>query len=421
MGFFSFVWKDTSRRSSELILVLIGIAFGIAAIFILFSLRSGIENALFEAAQRKNPLSEITVYGASGSFLKVLGVGNQQVIDDETIKKFEQIPAVRSVATHTVYQNLASVEVEVFDQIMQTDSLIFGISRDAIDEELPKNEKWNASASPVPVLISRKLLDFYNLSLGPSANLPPLNEDAFKSRTIKIMPGYSSFFPNRGQPKKIIEGQVVGFSNRVDLIGVTLPIDAVRELNTEEGISKENYNKVFLTLDSPRSVDAVSKQIEANGYRVSSLQKEFKEIDKSLQYVELILFILSGTILAISVLLIGNGFWHSLSRRGKEFGILRAIGATRRFLTAAFITEAAFIGLIGGGIGLAFGKAATLILQNLLNKNFSLSSISIDSLFPSPLSAIIYLLLFSATLSILASLPPILKTFRQSPRSLFVK
>lgn len=421
MGFLSFVWKDTSRRSGELVLMLIGIAFGVAATFVLFALRFGIEGALFEAAERKNPLSEITVYGESGSFLKILGASNQKTLNEQSIEKFKSIPEVRGASPHMVYQNLASVELEVFDQRLQTDGLIFGISRDSIDEELSTDEQWDSSKSLVPVLISRKLLDFYNLSLGPSAGLPPINEGAFKGRTIKIFPGYSSFFPNGKAPTKTIEGKIVGFSDRVDLIGVTIPLETVRKLNLEEGHEKENYNKVFLTLDSSRSVEKVSKQIEEMGYKVSSLQKEFKEVGTSLKYVELILYVLSGIILAISVLLIGSSFWYTMTRRRKELGILRAIGGTSRFLTAVFITEALLIGLFGGTMGVLLGKVIAIILQKLLNKVLSLSSISTDSLFNAPPSLFVYLIIFSALLSFMSALIPILRTFKQSPRSMFVQ
>lgn len=273
----------------------------------------------------------------------------------------------------------------------------------------------------VPILISRKLIDLYNLSLAPGAGLPALWEETFKGKDIKILPGYSSFFPNRSEAKKILQGRVVGFSDRVDLIGVTVPIDVVRTLNKEENRAEETYNKAFLTLDSPRSVESVTEKLESEGYRVTSLQKEFKEVGRSIQYVEIILFILSGIILATSLLLVGNSFWASLTLRTQELGILRAVGATREKLTAIFLLEAAFAGLFGGLFGLGLGVAAIQIFQKILSSSFYLTSISLETVFSFSPLLLVSLLIASPILSVIASLIPIIKTFNQQPRTLFVK
>lgn len=416
----SFIWKDLTRRTQELWLVILGVGFAVCAVFILFALRIGIEQTLFEAQEKKNPLSEITVYGGSGTFLKLLGASQQKTLDSQTIQTFEKIPHVRRALPHTVYQNLASVEVEILGQTLQTDTLIFGMPRDVIENDLPADESWTDSKT-IPVLVSRKLIDFYNLSLAPGAGLPNLSEEMFKGKNIKIYPGYSSFFANQEKPKKILDGLVVGFSDRVDLVGITAPLEAVRNLNAGEGKTADTYNKVFLSLDSPRSVETVSKQLESEGYRVTSLQKEFKDVSRSLKYVEIIFFILSAVILAIALLLIGNTFWSQLLKRRQELGILRAIGATRLSLSGIFFLEAVGIGLIGAVIGIGIGEAAIFLFQKILVKNFALASLSIEKIFFPSLKLIIGLLLITPLLTAIASGIPIIKTLKKSPRALFVK
>lgn len=420
MGIFSFAWKDLTRRTQELWLVIIGVSFAVCAVFILFSLRFGIEQTLFEAQEKKNPLSEITVYGGSGTFLKWLGTSQQKTLDPATLQAFEKIPHVQRALPHMIYQNLASVEVEILGQTLQTDTLIFGMPREVIENDLPADEPWMDDKT-IPVLVSRKLIDFYNLSLASGAGLPNLSEEMFQGKNVKIYPGYSSFFANQEKPKKVRLGLVVGFSDRVDLVGITIPLDALRELNIQAGITAESYNKVFLTLDSPRSVDQVSQQLENEGYRVTSLQKEFQEVSRSLKYVEIILFILSIIILTIALLLIGNTFWTQLLKRHGELGIMRAIGATRWKLMSVFFIEAIGIGLIGAVIGIGLGKIFTLIFQKLLAQNFSLTSISIEGIFRSSPLLMLILFFLAPLFTTLASALPIMKTFQKSPRSLFVK
>ncbi|MBI2638911.1 ABC transporter permease [Candidatus Peregrinibacteria bacterium] len=422
----SFIWKDLTRRTQELWLVILGVGFAVCAVFILFALRIGIEQTLFEAQEKKNPLAEITVYGGSGTFLKLLGASRQKTLDPQTLQTFEKLPHVKRALPHMIYQNLASTEVEILGQTLQTDTLIFGMPREVIENDLPANEPWenaesSAGANAIPVLVSRKLIDFYNLSLASGAGLPNLSEEMFKGKNIKIYPEYSSFFANQEKPKKILNGRVVGFSDRVDLVGITVPIETVRNFNASEGKITDTYNKVFLTLDSPRSVETVSKQLESDGYRVTSLQKEFQDVSRSLKYVEIIFFILSAVILAVALLLIGNTFWAQLLKRRQELGILRAIGATRFTLSSIFFLEAIGIGLIGALIGIAVGETAIFTFQKLLMKNFALASLSIEKIFLASPKLIISLFLITPLLTALASGIPIIGTLKKSPRALFVK
>ncbi|MEK9133185.1 MAG: FtsX-like permease family protein [Patescibacteria group bacterium] len=417
-----FSLKDIARRPTENILVLVGISFAVAAIFILSSLRLGITNTLYESAVKKNPLSQITIRSGGSSFLKLLE-SKQKTLGESDIEEIKKNPAVRIIAPHMLYQNLASVELELMDQTLQTDSLIFGISKETIEDDLPAGIAWKdpSDGSPVPVLISRKLIDFYNFSLASSAGLPQLDEDSFKDKTIKILPGYSSFFSANGEIKKVLEGRIVGFSDKVDLIGATIPIETVEILNAEEGRAQKSFNKLFVTLDSPASVDLVTQELEEKGYRVTSLQREFKEVSRSLKYVEIIIFVLSGIILVSSILLIGNSIWMTLLRRTKELGIMRAIGATRGSLYLIFFIEAVITGFIGGIIGTLIGKASTFIFQKLLANQITLASVSIEDLFASTWSFSGWLLLVSVALSILASGIPIFIICKKEPRMLFIK
>ncbi len=421
MRILSFAWKDLTRRAGELSFVILGTAFGIAAVFILFSLRFGIEETLFEAASRKNPLSEITVYaGSGGNFLKLIGNQNQKTLTPATLEEFTKMPQVKHASPHMVYQNLASLDMEILGQTLQTDSLILGMPREVIENELPENESWTEK-NFIPVLVSKKLLDFYNLSLAPGAGLPNVSENTFQGQEIRIYPGYSSFFSHTEKPKEFLLGKVVGFSDRVDMIGITIPIEIVHNLNADEGRTEDLYNKVFLSLDSPRNVSAVTEKLESQGYRVTSLQKEFQDVNRSLKYIEIIFFILSSIILAISLLLIGNSFWSQLLKRHQELGILRAIGASQRALSLLFLLEAIFIGFIGALFGIAGGQIAVGIFKKLLTQSFTLASLPIEKIFHTSPLFIITLLIVTPLLTTAASGIPIIKTFKKSPRSLFAK
>jgi len=52
----------------------------------------------------------------------------------------------------------------------------------------------------------------------------------------------------------------------------------------------------------------------------------------------------------------------SVAERRRELGLLRAVGATQRQVSAVVTGEAALMGLIGGGLGLVAGAGVVVIL-----------------------------------------------------------
>lgn len=63
--------------------------------------------------------------------------------------------------------------------------------------------------------------------------------------------------------------------------------------------------------------------------------------------------------LAVAGVLVMNVMLVAVSQRTAEVGLLKAIGATRRQITALFLTEALLLSLAGAAAGLAVGYAAT--------------------------------------------------------------
>lgn len=83
--------------------------------------------------------------------------------------------------------------------------------------------------------------------------------------------------------------------------------------------------------------------------------------------------VLSGLSLIVGALLVYNTIAVSVVRRRGEIGVLRALGASRGQVRAAFLAEAAFFGILGTAIGLGLGRvlaegavaAMTLTVQTL--------------------------------------------------------
>jgi len=125
-----------------------------------------------------------------------------------------------------------------------------------------------------------------------------------------------------------------------------------------------------------------------------------------------ILVILSVT-WGLSVVLIGLVFSMAANERRKELGVLRALGATRRFVFQSLLAEASLLAFFGGITGLAVAGLAIFLFRNLI-----MYSLDIPFLLPSPASLLIQIgagLLLALISVNLAAFLPAYKISRQDP------
>jgi len=64
----------------------------------------------------------------------------------------------------------------------------------------------------------------------------------------------------------------------------------------------------------------------------------------------------------------------SVMERIKEIGLLKALGFSKRLILGLFLCEALIIGILGGGIGVAFGMVLSHGMSTLLGRSLHLSS-----------------------------------------------
>lgn len=74
---------------------------------------------------------------------------------------------------------------------------------------------------------------------------------------------------------------------------------------------------------------------------------------------------IAGISLIVAGILIMNVMLVAVSQRTAEIGLLKALGAKNRAIIGLFLTEAASLSLLGGGVGLAVGTAGTFALRRI--------------------------------------------------------
>jgi len=105
-----------------------------------------------------------------------------------------------------------------------------------------------------------------------------------------------------------------------------------------------------------------------------------REILRQRERTQRIFNVVTGAIAAISLLVGGIGIMNimlaSVAERTREVGIRRALGATRRDISAQFLAESSLLTTAGGFLGALLGVAGSFLIQRLAGWPTALSPLS---------------------------------------------
>ncbi|MCE9566459.1 MAG: ABC transporter permease [Planctomycetes bacterium] len=130
------------------------------------------------------------------------------------------------------------------------------------------------------------------------------------------------------------------------------------------------------------------KEIEAMGYRTFSAAKWFASAKREVTLIAMGLNLFALIALFVAAIGITNTLVTSVVERTREIGILRAIGATRGQVLGMFLTEGAFIGLLGSVLGLALARGlavpADVWVQDIMKAQMEEETLKSSTIFVFP-------------------------------------
>ena len=115
----------------------------------------------------------------------------------------------------------------------------------------------------------------------------------------------------------------------------------------------------------------------------------------------------------LSLALMAVVFWMSVHDRSRQIGVLRALGATQRFVLLAYMTEAALLALAGGLVGAILAAVAMYLFHDLLVSALGFT-IKLPSIF-SLVGLIIAGLLIALVVAAVAAFVPAWRASRREP------
>ncbi|MFC9998085.1 FtsX-like permease family protein [Nocardia sp. NPDC127526] len=162
----------------------------------------------------------------------------------------------------------------------------------------------------------------------------------------------------------------------------------------------------FLPGADPAQVQAAIRDVVPAELHVESGADSVAAISSSLQQGTSLSSSILWIVVLVATVALLNTLMLSVLERRRELGVLRAMGTSRRFLLRAVLAEAAGIGVVGAGLGLAIGAAVHYLVTIAMT-----NTVSVDVAYqPSPL-LLVYAVI-ALVLALLGSIPPAVRAAR---------
>lgn len=409
--------QNIRQKKFRTFLASFSITIGTASLILFLGLSNGIKEATFQEIEKQSPLTQITVRPniEGAGIISFLTQSNESKISEEDIQTISEIPNITAIHPEIQFNNFASVEAELLGFTLMSDAMIFGVPLGFIENDIPSLATWERTEEPYPVLIPRRILDLYNLAVAAPRGIPTISEDSLLGKELTLYPSYSTFFPGSKTKTDAIKLEVVGFADKINLLGVTLPSHIVETLNKNYTDNGRLILELFVEVENATQTKAAADKIEELGFSTDYFQKNLQEVEAKFAYLTISLATISFIILLTATIAIISTFLATVAERTKEIGLFRALGATKKHIKKLILFEAGIIGAFGSTTGVIFGIIGSKIVDNIGLQQLEQTTLAPETLFKIDAQLIIATIFFGTILSIFAAYLPAKQASKINP------
>ncbi|MFV0941179.1 ABC transporter ATP-binding protein/permease [Bacillus thuringiensis] len=384
-------YRNIKTKKWRSLLTAAGASIGIFGIAIIAALSTGIQNKVSDATDGATLNTSINVSKEKNEFL-----------DDKDAKKVKGLSKVKEVYSYNPYEVSIKAKDNNKKVTGSAESLLPKKYENTYGKDYIKKGQYPFKKEDgilIPERLAEDLFGKSNDAIGKDVEI-----------LVRLMSLKDIYQAIKVDTKVVgvIKNQSIPL---MDTVGI--PYEMSQDVMKQSVVGKENVSLAFTVI--PNSLDEIDKakeQIVSEGYKAHTEEENSNVLGKYVSMVGIVLGMLSGISLIVSSIMIGVVLYISVLERTREIGILKSIGAFKSDIRKIFITEGMMIGFMGGVLGvcgsLLVGKIANIIIHEVNNK--------IDfELFQLTYSQIIFFILFSMFLGLLASFIPAFKASKLNP------
>lgn len=440
----SSLWK----RKVRTILTVLGVVIGVASIVVMVSLGLGLNKATMDQIESYGGLTTITVSEGSGSnssFGSSSGNSSEEAkrLNDALVESLSQIEHVELVAPV-----LSSRLIAKDGQYENSWMTVYGMTPEGLEKQgitIGEGHLPTDSEELEFFYGNQVVMDFTNSKTGEgfwgSDEEPPI--DLMKDTIFYIFDPdayYQWQSPSQGQsvkpPKKFLiptAGIMAGGRDeyKAGCYNVYCNMDALKAklkqifknkaipgqpTNKNKKPYKELfYNQLYVYVDKIDNVTEIQKMINDMGYEAYSNADWIQQQQQQMGLIQAVLGGIGAVSLLVAAIGIANTMMMSIYERTKEIGIMKVLGCNLGDIRMLFLLEAAFIGLIGGAVGLALSYGISVLLNNVLKLGEVMAGMEGAAISYIPPWLALASLGFAIVVGMLAGFFPSLRAMKLSP------
>lgn len=382
------------RRKLRTLLTVLGVIIGTASIITTLSLGFGMKEQNNKLLAQMGPVDVIRVVSYPIYDPETQTQKDSKPLDDNAVKELEAIENVQATIPTLEVDgvDIASKKYSNFAQIIGVDPEKYAL----LNPEMQWGRFLESSDGEVAVFGGGLKRSWYDRNArggrmndmrDPDKTIVDLEKDPI---TMNIGESYD-MDTEQSSYAKTHKIKVVGEFPEEDwetAYNVYIPMDFALKLKKE--IKRENdkqkaeetyggmgyrdrnstskYSSIIVKVDDIKNMRAVDEKIKALGYNAQSNLQATDALNKNVESTQKILGGIGAVSLLVAAIGIANTMVMSIYERIKEIGIMKVIGANVSDIKKMFLTEAAFIGLFGGAMGIGVSYIASSIINYLSKK-----------------------------------------------------
>lgn len=412
-----------------------GMTIGIAAIVFLVSIGYGLQSLVISRVARLEEMKQTDVAILPGSNL---------YLNDDVIKSFREIPNVK-----LVLPQIAVVGKVNYNNSL-TDMAVYGVTKDYLTESAiapvvgrafdsndittdikaskesqkettqdttqPTDEQLTGDMVIVPgesdtgekITVSKMIFPTEFKDMDAVVNkgflkVLGIQESEAVGKTFSV--SFISTSKSLEKEQSRIESTSVDYT----IIGVTpdettplfyVPLVHLKSL----GIT--NYSQIKMVVDKEQDLDAVRKEVEAQGFTTTSVVDTVAQINGLFSTLRTILALLGTIALFVAALGMFNTLTVSLLERTREIGLLKSMGMKSNEVRDLFLAESMTMGSLGGFLGIVVGLIVGKLIEMFLSIYGLISGVGAMSIVDMPILFAVFIMVLSFLVGILTGIYP---------------
>ncbi|PIV90145.1 hypothetical protein COW46_04620 [Candidatus Gracilibacteria bacterium CG17_big_fil_post_rev_8_21_14_2_50_48_13] len=359
----AFAWKDLFAYKTRFCIGSLSLALGIAFALLLLVLTNSLGTFAAQKATDSMGVDEVLITPSYAPGLFGVTKSIKRPLDAKAVEEMKKLPGVVDVRLENVVEHPTSLMIDLFNTKFETDSAMYGIADSEFDKRAKRTVK---NPDHIPVLISKEMIDIYNVGIAQAVHKPLVNEDFLVGYVFDLHLGYSSFFRDQtNQKAEVQKAEVVGVVSGIPIVGVTTRFSTVEAINKrlKEENSSPSYIRAYLKTSPGTVYETLKASVTGMGFEASSFDERLGPIRSQLSYVYMILSGVIGMVFLIIALTVFYLFYSQYIEKRYTLAVMKTLGATAGDIARFFLYQA--LTLYGSALilGAILAAAAVYLLR----------------------------------------------------------